>query len=295
VAAVAAAVPAQDLPFVFKPAGEVAVAMEASLGIAIGPDDRLYVTGSQGLRVLAPEGRVVMELQTAEPVRCVAVDADGTMYLGVLNKVEKRDPTGKFLAVWGAERKMLTNSHITGIAIHGALIAAADAGSRKVRLFAADGDPVDELEGFVIPSPYFDCAFGPDGVLYVTHTGARRVELYDANRARIAHWGESGEGPDRFCGCCNPTNLAVFPDGRVAASEKGNPRVKVCDASGRLLAFLGPENFTPETAGLDLAIDSKGRLAVLDPPARKVRYFEIVAAAPAPGVAPAGGGQEKNP
>jgi hypothetical protein len=41
-----------------------------------------------------------------------------------------------------------------------------------------------------------------------------------------------------------------------------------------MLAFIGPEHFTKEAAGLGLAIDSEGRLFVLDPGDANVRVFQ---------------------
>ncbi|MBM3243119.1 hypothetical protein FJZ31_43220, partial [Candidatus Poribacteria bacterium] len=37
---------------------------------------------------------------------------------------------------------------------------------------------------------------------------------------------------DGFCGCCNPVNFAMLPDGRFVTCEKGLPRVKIYDADG---------------------------------------------------------------
>jgi hypothetical protein len=36
----------------------------------------------------------------------------------------------------------------------------------------------------------------------------------------------------------------------------------------------GPESFEPQTVGLDLAVDSKDRIYVLDPKKKSVRIFE---------------------
>ena len=41
-----------------------------------------------------------------------------------------------------------------------------------------------------------------------------------------------------------------------------------------MLAFLGPQYFTKEAAGLDVAVDSADRLLVMDPGDGKIRVFE---------------------
>ncbi len=78
-----------------------------------------------------------------------------------------------------------------------------------------------------------------------------------------------------------------MPDGRCVTGEKGMPRVKIYDAEGKFESVVaGPDvlapNFsvTTETREdlrlkpVDLAVDGKSRIIVLDPNARKVRIFE---------------------
>ncbi len=93
--------------------------------------------------------------------------------------------------------------------------------------------------------------------------------------------------PDGFCGCCNPVNFAVLPDGGFVTCEKGLPRVKIHDADGVFASVVaGPEGFAEnwrvcilnalsncQTGGLDVAVDSMGRILVLDPVERVVRIF----------------------
>jgi len=80
--------------------------------------------------------------------------------------------------------------------------------------------------------------------------------------------------PEGFCGCCNPSHIALFPDGRFVTSEKGLPRVKVYDAKGVFVGLVaGPDMFAEDAVGLDLAVDSRGRILVLDPARRMVRVF----------------------
>ncbi|MCX7046504.1 MAG: NHL repeat-containing protein [Candidatus Sumerlaeota bacterium] len=181
------------------------------------------------------------------------------------------------VGAWGKEGHNAGEfGFITSLAISNYYLYVADAGNRRISRFTVGGDVIDDIGPFVVPSPYFDCAVDTTGTLYVGHSGELRVERFNQNGKRIGVWGEGGEAPEKFSGCCNPTNLAVFPDGRVATSEKGIPRVKIHDATGRLLACLDSKAFSPDVAGLALAIDSKGRLAVLDPGTAKITYYEII-------------------
>ena len=111
-------------------------------------------------------------------------------------------------------------------------------------------------------------------MIYVTNPGMTRVERYSLDGKLLGFWGEGGTQPQQFSGCCNPTAVALLGDGRVVTAEKITPRVKVYDAKGKMLAFIGPEYFTKEAAGLSLAVDSAGRLFVMDPGDGKVRVFQ---------------------
>jgi uncharacterized protein (DUF779 family) len=100
------------------------------------------------------------------------------------------------------------------------------------------------------------------------------VNRYSKEGDLLGSWGEAGMEPHQFFGCCNPTNLALFPDGRIVVSEKKLIRVKIYDAQGRLKGFIGSEQFSPAAEGMDLAVDSSGRIYVLDTGAELVRVFE---------------------
>ncbi len=87
-------------------------------------------------------------------------------------------------------------------------------------------------------------------------------------------WGLSSNGLEGFGGCCNPTDIALLPDGRVVTSEKGLPRVKVYSADGQLLSVVvPPEEFRPNAVGIDLAASGM-TIAVLDPDDDVVRLYK---------------------
>ena len=154
-------------------------------------------------------------------------------------------------------------------------IFVADAGNRRIARFAVDGDYVDAVGPFLIPSPYFDCVIDAQGRLCASNTGRHRLERYDANGKHVGSWGEFGLSAEKFCGCCNPTNIALFADGRTVTAEKGIVRLKVYDAKGRLLAHLGGEALPAKAAGMALALDSGGRIAALDPVNGRVDFYRL--------------------
>jgi len=88
-------------------------------------------------------------------------------------------------------------------------------------------------------------------------------------------WGRSSMELDGFSGCCNPTHIAVMPDGRFVTTEKGLPRVKVYAADGTFAALVAGSVQLGQDAGLlDVAVDAAGRILVLDAADRSIRIYE---------------------
>jgi hypothetical protein len=68
--------------------------------------------------------------------------------------------------------------------------------------------------------------------------------------------------------------MALAPDGSFVTSEKHLVRVKRYDATGRFAGIIsGQREWRKDVVGLDLAVDSKGRILVLDPAADGVRVY----------------------
>ena len=241
-------------------------------GIAIGADDRIYLAGADGVKVLGPGGEDLLAWRTSQPAQCIAVDPDGNAYVGLRTKVEKYDSAGAVVTSWGLggnDRGELRT--VTGIAVSGPDVFVADAGNRRVYRFDLRGDFIDEIGkrdaeagilGIVCPSPYLDCQVDSEGFLHVTNPGRLRVEKYKADGELLGFWGRGGMLAEQFSGCCNPINIALLPDGRTVTAEKGIPRVKVYDRDGTMLAFIGADSFWSDAALLDVAVDSKERIYV---------------------------------
>jgi len=269
----------EPLPAV--PAGPLKV--EGITCVAAGPGDELYVGGDFGVKVFNPDGRLVRQWKTAKPVKAVAVGADGSVYAASATQVEKFDKDGKSLLRWGrggCDRDDF--GLVTGLAVSGKNVFVADSAERVIYRFRSDGtylNPIGSKEkdpdgqGIVAPSPFIDCAARGDVVL-INNLGRRRVEYYDLDGKLLKHWGKSGWEDDEFPGCCNPTNIALLDDDRVVVSQKGIPVIKVFDGRGKLAAILGKDVFSEECKGIDLAVDSRGKIYAVDPVAGVVRVFE---------------------
>jgi len=257
-------------------------------GIALDAADRIYVAGDSKVVVFTAEGRALDRITLGFPAECIAVDADGRLLLGVGNRVEALSCDGRHRATWDGFGQ---DARITSLAVGSQAVFVADAGNRCIWKCGADGN-IERVFGpermrqdghsFIVPSPFFDVALSADGVLWAANPGRLRVEKMSADDGvTLTTWGRATLDIDGFCGCCNPTHLALTPDGHLVTSEKGLARVKVSDMSGQLLAVVAdPTQFSRNVKGLDLAVASDGRILVLDPSASRVRVFVSDASMP---------------
>ena len=104
--------------------------------------------------------------------------------------------------------------------------------------------------------------------------GKRRVERYTPEGELLGHFGRwDFLNPEGFPGCCNPTNVTVMDQGHVYVTEKAGPRAKVYDAAGELLAVIATDVFDPNCKNMDLAVDSEGRVYIVDTIRLQIHVF----------------------
>ena len=260
---------------------QIPITLQKLKGIAIGPNDDIYISAYQVYLVFDPEGNVVDTVNFGQPALCLSVDNNGDVYLGVTDHIQIYDKKGVQKSKWSSPKD---NSLFTSIAVTSENVYVADAGNFVVWQYDKEGgltrsigvkDDKKDIPGFIIPSPYFDLAVDPDGFLWVANPGRLSMENYTSEGDLRSSWGKAGMGIDEFCGCCNPSHISILDDGSFVTSEKGIARVKVSNRLGNVVSVVaGPDQFTEGTVGLDLAVDSKNRIYVLDPSRNMVRIFE---------------------
>jgi hypothetical protein len=289
----------------YEEAEGLATGMKEPRGMAVGPHDVIYLAGDRIVRALDGAGKTCLEFRTdQEPQRVAA--RTGALYVAMKDHVEVFDAAGNRQAAWAPAGK---DALLVCVAAGDADVFVADANGRAVIRYDLAGRVVNRIDGrmppdsaakdaddsgFIVPSPYFDVAIGPAGKVWIANPGRRRVELHAYDGRLIGKWGAASFRIEGFCGCCNPTHLAVLADGpspavglrpaggSLVTSEKGLPRVKVYNADGNLRSVVAPPTaFDEGTAIADLAADSTGRILVLDPDANKVRIFTRKKSAPA--------------
>jgi len=256
---------------------------EESRGIAVGADDAIYVAGDEAIHVVAPDGKREADVKLDAPPRCLAVDTDGTMYVATTTRVQVVDPAGKVAATWApvGEKAVITSIAVTKSDVYVAVFDTPRVVLRydkTGRLLGRIGEKDEErnIPGFFVPSPYFDLAMAPDGLLRVADTGRRKIEAYTSRGDLELSWGESSTAIEGFAGCCNPVSFAIRPDGGYVTAEKGITRVKIYDEAGAFEGVVAAPSLFREASdasALDVAVDSRGRVLVLDPDRSAVRVF----------------------
>lgn len=259
--------------------------LETCRGLAVGPNDHIYVAGDYQIRLFDADGQPRGLLTAGQP-RCLAVDTDGTLYVGLPHRVAVfRD--GRLADQWA---ELGPDSLLTSVAVTSDSVFVADAGRRLVLRYDKAGKLVAEIgrkdaasdePGFIVPSAYFDVAVAPDGRLRIVNPGKLRIEAWSFDGEQLFWWGEPGFHVRAFSGCCNPTHIAILPNGNVITAEKGMLRIKEYDTDGMLLSVVaGPDQLVPPgtaaaelATGFDVAVDGRGRVLVLDVLQNRVRIF----------------------
>ena len=260
--------------------------------LAIGLDDQLLVCAGNYIDALTRSGGQRLELLLGGPACCVVQSSDGTIFAGLRDHIELFDSKGVKLTRWASPG---SKAWFTGLAASETGVFVADAGRRVILHYDRTGKIIGEIgrkdaarnvPGFVVPSPFLDLMIHRDGLLRVNNPGRHRVETYTFDGDMETVWGKPTAAIEGFCGCCNPIAITALADGRLVTCEKGIPRVKIYSAAGEFESVVaGAESF-PENAhactdlndcvhgGLDAAVDSDGRIYILDVVANNVRVMK---------------------
>jgi len=219
-------------------------------GIAIDQLGNIYVADSLNHRVekLSCTGQLLASIggqigtgdgQFYEPWG-LAVDAVGFVYVADTwnHRIQKLDSDLKFVAKWGEN---------------------AESGL----------DPRANAGKFYGPR---GIAVAPDGTLYVTDTGNKRVQHFDADGRFLGVFGGPGSGEGQFS---EPVGIAIDDTGNIYVADTWNRRVQKFDAQFHFIAQYPVPGW--ESVGiLDkpyLAVGQDGSFFVTDPENSRLLQF----------------------
>jgi DNA-binding beta-propeller fold protein YncE len=186
-----------------------------------------------------PGGSQPLIRKTAEPNQApyaglrqphgAAIDGEGRLWVADFgtSRLHVFDPDGGFLGGWGGDgngqRKF---SHLYGVAISGDTVYVADSENSRVTAFSLAGDWKASSGGLYGPR---GIAVAPDGAIWVTDLGNRRLMRYDPELKHWDSYGKSETGVDLRA----PIGIAVAADGMVYVSDPDDHSLKVVDANGK--------------------------------------------------------------
>jgi sugar lactone lactonase YvrE len=217
--------------------------------VATDKRGNLYVVDNWNQRVqkFSPEGRFLLKFgEKGAPKGYdeapgkwvypygVAVDSQGFIYVSDFNnnRVQKFDPNGKFVMMWGTEgRQDGQFSHPAGLAVDKQdRLYVADLGNDRIQAFRPNGKKMqfDGKWGESGEDPgQFDRPYAvsvdEQGNVYAVDLGNHRIQKFSP-RGRLmfaaGKWG-SGEG-ELDC----PIAITVGPDRAIYISDLGNNRIQ---------------------------------------------------------------------
>jgi sugar lactone lactonase YvrE len=251
---------------------------EALRGLAIDRADCLYAVGDTKLAVFSPQGEFLRGWPTERPGYSLTVSGDGLVYVGEEGQMERFDRDGKLLETWRDPDRL---GLVTAIALAGDDVLIADTQGRCLRRFdqrgrwQSDIGSDNRMKGFMVPNRCLDFAVDARGVIHAANPGMHRVQRYSLAGELLGQFGRfDGIDPAGFPGCCNPTNIALTPQGQIVVTEKAGPRVKVYTPAGELLTVVADLDFDPNCKNMDVAVDSRGRIYVADTVRLRIIVYE---------------------
>jgi DNA-binding beta-propeller fold protein YncE len=245
---VGALVPRPDGGAILGRSPEGAPLLSQPKGIAVGPDDRVYVAEAGGHRITVfnPNGTLAAswgsegsgEGEFQEPWG-VAVAPGGEVYVADTwnHRIVKFDSQGRLLRHWGG--------------------------------MADTRGAVDQRPGlFWGPR---DLAIGPDGFLYVSDTGNKRVQVFDPDGKFVRAFGGEGNEPGKLQ---EPVGLA-FQENTLLVADTWNGRVQKLDLNGRPLDEIPVRGWEGQSLSNKpyLKVDASGRILASAPDNGAVLVF----------------------
>jgi hypothetical protein len=247
-------------------------------GITVDGQNHLYAVGDSEVKVFDTRGQFQRRWSTSKPGLAVAVTVDGFVYLGQAGQVEIFDGEGRLARTWTDGERL---GQVTAIGFLEGCVLFGDAENRAIHRYETSGKFLNSIgknnrmQGFLIPNGIVDFSVDVDGIIHATNPGKHRVERYSPEDQLLGHIGRfDGLDLSGFSGCCNPTNVTVTGRDRLYVTEKAGPRAKVYDFQGNLLSVIATDAFDPNCKNMDIAVDTHGRVYVVDTVRLQILVFE---------------------
>jgi hypothetical protein len=247
--------------------------------IAIDNASLIYIASNNIIVLYDNSFNKLLKFQTDSTINAIAANNNSNLYLGINDHVEVYTKNGFLIKKW---KPYSNKSYITSIAFNNGFIYVADAGNQLVFKYSDEGQLLDiygkkdkekGFAGFIIPSDYFDIAFGSDDKIWIANTGMHKLQQFSDDGDLLASWGSTSMELKGFAGCCNPTHFCILPSGNFVTYEKGLDRIKIYSPNGKFQCVVsGPTDDNSEAASNcsigalvhDMAVDKNGDIYVIE-------------------------------
>ncbi|HUW95113.1 MAG TPA: SMP-30/gluconolactonase/LRE family protein, partial [Anaerolineae bacterium] len=204
----------------------------------------------------------------------LAIDSHGHTYVvdSQNHRIQKFDEDGNFVTAWGSFGEEPGQfSEPWGIAVDPeGDVYVTDTWNHRIQKFTSDGELISywgvfQDTGGQLQEPQGmlygprDIAIDAEGNLYVTDTGNKRVQKFDAEGNPLGQWGGAGPAAGQFL---EPVGIAIDEEGNIYVADTWNQRIQVFDGEFQFLrqwtvqAWMGESIINKPY----LAIDAEGRV-----------------------------------
>lgn len=243
-------------------------------------NNKIYIVSDNILRIINENGKKHGELTFSKAPYAISIMSTENIVVAFKSELSIISETGNEISSYNLN---LENSWFTSVTCNDKFIFVADAGRRRVLVFDENlkylrefkgNSGNSDIHGFIVPSANFDLALTPDDELWVANPGIHSMQLYTYVGEMKRFWEKPGNTVEGFCGCCNPANFCILPNGNFITSEKKIVRIKEYSPSGELIGIVAsPNDFIDEGTAPDVVCDLSGRVFALDKDKKLIRIY----------------------